>query len=60
MDQERTAAIRPLTLWKSSNQEPQKGTLKQSSILFADQKFDRSRKRLNRQHVSDYTPCASH
>ena len=38
MDQEHTAAIWPLTLWKSSAQEPQKGKIKWLSTLSADQK----------------------
>ena len=40
--------------WKSSDQEPQEGLIKQSSTLFADQKLDRGRKCFNRRHISGY------
>ena len=38
MDREHTAAIWPVTLWKSSAQDPQKETIRQLRTLFADQK----------------------
>ena len=42
-------------LKKLSDQELQKGTIKQSSTIFADQNFFYPcRKRFNRRHVSDY------
>ena len=46
MDQEHTVAVWPLTLCKASTQEPQKGTIKWLSTLFADQNLDPGHKHL--------------
>ena len=56
MDQERAAAIQPLSLWKSSNQEPQKGTIKRVLLIKI---LDPFCKHFNRQPISDYylLPC---
>ena len=50
-NQEPVRAIWPFDPSKSSNQHPQKGTIKQSSRLFAHQKIDRGRKCFNRWHM---------
>ena len=48
------AAIWPLTLWKLSTQEPQKGRIKWLSPFFLIKSLDPGHKCLNRWHVSNY------